>query len=294
MSSVRFRLKASSLQFYLHLLFLVVVLGVAGCGGISKPYIDGMAKTQQELASRLDITRLPISVRVTVDEKSKTWVVKQRPSSFVGSANVMILPVGQQLFRGVQEATRLVFKDTCDPGNSLCGAHLKIRLANFKLEHQCTAAGDIEYLMAMTVEAEFAKKDSTLVYENALSVETKGWGDVVAFSLTPNIGEIGAEGLAMLVGLWVRKFAQDITSNQGVQEFAKSLVSPVQAAEVRGPDIIITDPVDGGFTDRGEIILSGFIRSESPITEQPISVNGRPLDEVRGVGVMQSTGRKSN
>jgi hypothetical protein len=286
------RLARESLRFFPLLTVFAVVLAAAGCGGVSKSYRDGMAKTKQELSTRLDVTRLPISVNVVVDEKTRTWIVRRRPSSFTGCANVMTLPVGQQLVRGVHEAARSVFKDICDPGTPQCAAHLRIRLADFVLEHKYTGVGDIEYSMAMTVEAELEKKDNTTLYKNALTVETKGWGDVVAFSLAPNIGEIGADGLAMLVGLWVRKFAKDITQSQSVQDFAKSLVGPMQAAEAQGPDIVIASPVGGSSTDGGEIVLSGFIHSESPITEQRISVNGRPLDAVRGVAVVQRRGRK--
>lgn len=147
----------------------------------------------------------------------------------------------------------------------------------------------LHYKMRMNVITELISNTGTVIYQKDFSVSHEGWGKT--YSNPPGRGDsyhrkdqtVLGEANAILVGIWVRGFVEDITQNKDVQRFAQSFLSPAKTVRVRVPEIIITSPTDGSTTDRSEVVLTGTINSASAIKEWHTSLNGRPLTETRGI-----------
>ena len=102
------------------------------------------------------------------------------------------------------------------------------------------------------------------------------------------MGRYTGDAVATLVALWVRKFVKDITQDSAVQQFAQTIAGPLMKAEAQGPEITILSLKESNTTDQGAVLLVGSIRSKSPISEIVTSLNGRTLQQARGVAVTPS------
>ncbi len=258
------------------LIILIMLFVLTGC--VSTQSIEGMAKTKQKISSKLKINRLPLSIKIDVDNKTKHWAI--------GWMNRGSLPIGKQLMKGIRQAADLIFKDIQADDSSNYDAILKIELVEFNCcKENFTLStppyGAVEYTMSMAVKSKLAKKDGSTIYRKTLNVEHDGFGEYI---WDGNVGGSQiSEGNAMLVGLWVRDFAKDITQDLEVQKFAQSIAGTVQVAEVSGPEIIITSLANGSSTDQAGVQLIGSISSNSPIKEISTSINGHPLKQTRGL-----------
>jgi hypothetical protein len=272
--------------FWSMLTIWVTVFALMGC--VSKTALEQSNRVKQELTSDLKVTRLPITVNLVVDERTKRYhITDQRPSSFTGSAHSISLDVGQQLLMGIQKAADMVFKSVSKDSSSHIYPTLKVRLVDFSFDYRFTlfSPNSFEYTMHMNVESELTNKNGEIIYRRALAPDLKGLGEIGFFY--EKIRESAAEGLATLVGLWMRDFAKDISDDQTVQRFAQSLAGLEQAATLDVPEIIINSPGDGIYTDNVEILLTASVRTDSPIKERRISVNGRTLPATRSIIVTE-------
>lgn len=267
---------------YLALFVLVGCASKMTIGPSSR--IKSSPRIKQELASDLNIKRLPISANILVDERTRNYSVSQRPSTMTGSLRTLHLPVGQQLMSGIKHGANLAFKDVYENDPTNGQTNLKIKLADFLLDYEFVPIGRMKYYMRMTMESKLEKKDGTVIYRKELSVENADLSSVEDIGwFGENMQQYTGDALATLVVLWVRKFVKDITQDISVQQFAQSLAGPVVVAEASPPEIIINSPSDSSFTERGEVILAGSISSESPIKDLRVSVNGRALPGTRSI-----------
>lgn len=246
-------------------------------------------RIKKELASELNIKRLPISVNILVDERTRNYSVSQRPSSSFGGLRTLHLPVGNQLMEGIKFGADLAFKNVYEDDYTSAQADLIIKLTDFFLDHEFVPPGRLKYNMRMTVESQLNKKDGAIVYRKALSAENMDLSSVEDVGyFGEKVGQYTGDAVATLVALWVRKFAKDITQDSEVRQFAQSIAGPSMVAEIQGPEINILSLKDSNSTDQGEVQLIGSIRSNSPIREIITSLNGRTLQQARGVAVTPS------
>lgn len=247
-------------------------------------------RIKQELASDLNIKRLPISVNILVDERTRNYSVSQRPSSHFGRLRTLYLPIGQQLMNGIKHGANLAFKNVYEDDSTNGQTNLRIKLADFFLDYKFIPPGRMKYTMKMIMESQLEKKDGSVVYRKELSVENMDFSSVQDIGyFGENMQQYTGDALATLVVLWVRKFVKDITQDISVQQFAQSLAGPVVVAEASPPEIFINSPSDSSFTERGEVTLAGSISSESPIKDWRVSVNGRALPGTRSI-IVTGTG----
>ncbi len=291
------KIRCSTCFISLSLPIFILILTLAGCT-ISKEHLDAFDETKQELASTLQVTKLPISVQIVVDDKTRNWVVSKRPSSLLSGNVIYSLPVGQQFLKGVQQIAGIVFGQVCSPDISACQTRLSVRIANFYIEHAWDARYlfgpiDCTYEMTMTVETELISEDGEKIYSNKLDAKTKGtefatngWGGV------DNTEKILSRGLVNLIALWSRKFSQDIAQSQQALSFAKSSGGVDFITKSIGPEVIITSPDNNTETEQGEVLLRGHVISERPIKKSTISLNGRPLEDTRGVILVPKNARQ--
>ncbi len=294
MPNVRNKLKVLSNRNFSILLFAIVYLTpfmLVGCAsklnvGPSQR-IQSSQRLNKELASDLNIKRLPISANILVDDRTRNYSVSQRPSSRFGRLRKLHLPVGQQLIEGIKLGTKLAFKNVYVDDNASGQADLEIELTDFFLDYQFIPPGRLKYHMKMTVASQLRKNDSAVVYRKALSVENMDLSTVEDIGyFGGNIGQYTGDAVATLVALWVRKFAKDITQDSEVLQFAQSIAGPSMVAEIQGPEINILSLKESSSTDQKEVQLIGSIRSNSTIREIITSLNGRTLPQVRGIAVV--------
>ena len=249
--------------------------------------IQSLQRLNKELASDLNIKRLPISANILVDEKTRNYSVSQRPSSRFGGLRKLHLPVGQQLIEGIKLGTNLAFKKAYVDDNTSGQADLEIKLTDFFLDYQFIPPGRLKYEMRMTVVSQLKKNDSAVVYRKELSVENMNLSTVQEIGyFGENIGQYTGDAVATLVALWVRKFAKDITQDSEVRQFAQSIAGPSMVAEIQGPEINILSLKESSSTDQKEVQLMGSIRSNIPIREIITSLNGHTLPQVRGIAIV--------
>jgi len=259
------------------LLLVVTLLIDTGC---ANPRAAEMQRVQPELDAPLTITKLPLRVKLEVDEKTRNLVVEEGPSGFWAGPAVS-LPIGEQLLVGAKEASQLLFKSV-QSRESNYDAILKIHLPNFQFEWKVEASMDwfsswITYSMNMVVETELVKNDGSIIYKKLLKLDNSGAGKTELDTMIQNAAPPVMKGANLLVGLWIKKLAQDITQDSKVLQFAKEVggSSTTRVAEVPGPTITVTSR---NSTDQLEVQLSGSISSDNPITSIGTSINGRPLD----------------
>lgn len=286
--------KSRAYPFCLLLTICIMLSALAGCATVP---IDRLEKTKRELSSDLKITRLPLSVKLAVDDNTKNWSVSKRPSTFAGSANIITVPVGKQFMKGIKHATKLVFQNATESDTYNSQAILEIKIIDFSLEWQLVILGfqdGVEYKMTLNVQSKLIKNDGSIIYQETHRVTNEAVVGIGLFHGISIFHETLSEGNAILTSLWVRKFVQDITEDQEVLRFAESVAGVVSIAELPGPEIIITEPLDGTSTEREEITLSGSIRSDSPLKERRISLNGRPLAETRGISIIPQNAKQTS
>ena len=251
--------------------------------------LESSPRVRKELGSDLDIKRLHISANLLVDEKTRNYSVSQRPSSSFGRLRTLHLPIGPQLTEGIKLGSNMAFKHVYEDNHPSGQANLEIKLTDFFLDHKFVPPGRLQYTMRMTVESQLKKKDDAVVYRKALSVENKDLSSVADIGyFGENIGQYTGDAVATLVALWVRRFVKDITQDSEVQQFAQAITGPPMKAEIKGPEITIVSLKDTNFTDQGAVNLIGSIRSKSPIREIITSLNGRTLQQARGVAITPS------
>jgi hypothetical protein len=251
--------------------------------------IESSQRVRKELGSDVDIKSLPISTNLLVDERTRNYSVSQRPSSHFGRLRTLHLPIGPQLIEGIKLGSNMAFKNVYEDNHPSGQADLEIKLTDFFLDHGFVPPGRLRYTMRMTVESQLKKKDGAVVYRKALSVQNKDLSSVADIGyFGENIGRYTGDAVATLVALWVRKFVKDITQDSAVRQFAQSIAGPPMKAEIQGPEITILSLKDSNSTDQGAVHLIGSIRSKSPIREIITSLNGRTLQQARGVTVTPS------
>ena len=296
MPHARKKLKVASNRSLSILLLAIVYFTPFMIGGCASKLNSGPSqriksslRIQKELTSDLNIKRLSISVNILVDERTRNYSVSQRPSSSFGGARTLHLPVGHQLIKGIKFGTNLVFNNAYVDDYTSGQANLEIELTDFLLDYEYVPPGRLRYNMSMTVASQLKKKDGSVLYRKALSVENKELSSVEDIGyFGENVGQYTGDAVATLVALWVRKFAKDITQDSEMRQFAQSIAGPSRVTEKQGPEIYILSLRDSNSTEQKEVELIGFIRSNSPIMEIITSLNGRTLQQVRGVAVTPS------
>ena len=270
---------------------VLILFLLAGC--VSSQSLGGIEKVKRELESELNITRLPMGVKLEVDEKTKNWIIEKGPSTLRGSGNIVVLPLGDQFNVGAKKVVNLVFLKTDENTLRNDDAALKVGITDFKLEWELPfslISQPVEYSMEMAVDTQLITKDGTVVYSKTLRRKITGMGPAPLEGLFVNIALPIGEGYADLVALWVRELVKDITENADVLQFAQAVAGSAQVAAVPRPEITIAQPVDASSTDHGEVQLVGSVQSPSPITDVVTSVNGRPLPPTRDLGVAPKNG----
>ena len=260
---------------------------LSGC--VPKMAVAPAPRIKHELFSDLTIKRLPIATKILVDERTRNYSVSQRPSSQFGGLRKLHLPVGQQLIKGIKLGANMAFKNVCEGDSTYGQTNLRIKLADFFLDYKFVPPGRMKYIMKMTVESQLERNNGSVLYKKELSVENKDFSSVEDIGyFGENMGQYTGNALSTLVAFWVREFVKDITVNTSIQQFAQSLAGPTTVAEASPPEILIKSPPDGSSIERGEVILIGSIRSNSPITEIITSLNGRSLKQTRGIAVVST------
>jgi hypothetical protein len=271
------------------LVSLAIVM-VAGCASklkVEPPQsMESSPRLREVLGSDLAIERLPISAHILVDEKTRNYSVSQRPSSRFGGLRKLHLPIGPQLMEGIRIGSHLAFKEAYEDNHPPGLANLEIALTDFFLDYKFVPPGRLQYTMRMTVESQLKKKDGAVVYGKALPVHNEDLSSVEDIGcFGEKMGHYTGDAVATLVALWVRTFVKDITQDSEVRQFAQSVAGPPMKAEIQGPEIAILSLKDSNSTDQGAVQLIGSIRSKSPIQEIITSLNGRTLQQARGIAV---------
>ncbi len=278
------------------LLFAIVYLAIFMLAGCASKFnvepsqtIESSQRVRKILHSDLDIKRLQISANLLVDERTRNYSVSQHPSSSFGRLRKLHLPIGPQLIEGIRLGSNMAFKNVYENDYTSGQADLEIKLTDFFLDHEFVPPGRLKYNMRMTVESQLKKKDGAVVYRKVLSVENKDLSSVADIGyFGENIGQYTGDAVATLVALWVRKFVKDITQDSEARQFAQTIAGPPMVAQIQGPEINILSLKDSNSTDQGEVQLIGSISSKSPIREIITSLNGRTLQQARGVTVTPS------
>lgn len=265
----------------------IILLALTSCAP-SRQTLQRMQETEEILMSEMTINKLPLTVKLSLDDRTRNSSVTATPRGAAGRR--LTLQTGRQLVKGAGKAAGIIFHDVQEMDTENYQALLKVRLVDFKFGYTYTLGAfpydRIIYNMAMVVESTLMDKSGKVIYSKELSDQHSGWGDHSAFAGNDGGAATAAKGNAALVALWVKHLANDIIANQDVQLYAKSFAGSLQFAKSPAPEIVISTPTDNSSTDKGEIILSGYIQSETPIREQRISVNGRRLAETRSVAVI--------
>jgi hypothetical protein len=190
---------------------------------------------------------------------------------------------------GIKLGSHLVFKNAYEDKHPSGQADLEINLTDFFLDYKFVPPGRLQYTMRMTVESQLKKTGGAVVYRKALSVQNADLSSVADIGyFGENMGQYTGDAVATLVALWVRKFAKDITQDSEARQFAQSVAGPPMKAEIQGPEITLLSLNDSNSTDQKAVHLIGSIRSTSPIKEIITSLNGRALQQARGIAVTPS------
>jgi hypothetical protein len=273
---------------YCNLLFVIIILLALTSCAPSRQTLQQMQETDDILKSEITINKLPITVKLSLDDRTRNSSITATPRG--AAARRLTLQTGRQLVKGAGKAAGIIFHDVQQRDTGDYQALLKVRLVDFQFDYTYTLGSfpndRIMYNMAMVVETTLMDKGGKVIYSKELSDQHSGWGDHSGFAGNDGGAVTAAKGNAALVALWVKHFANDITANRDVQLYAKSLAGSLQFAKSPAPEIVISTPMDNSSTDKSEIILSGYIQSETPIREHRISVNGRRLAETRSVAVI--------
>ena len=108
------------------LLPIFFITFLSGCGAPAK-YIVGQEKVNSILAEPIKVTKLPISVKVTIDEESKNKVLSKGPTSFAGRARIAYAPIGQQIVTSSNQIADMLFERTI---NGKYDAELYVKIIN--------------------------------------------------------------------------------------------------------------------------------------------------------------------
>ena len=286
----KYRAKVAQLQFRCFIITCIISHILVSCATVP---VHRLEKTKQKLSSDIKINRLPFSAKLLVDERTKNWTVAKRPSTFAGSANIIKVPVGQQFLKGVNHASKLVFQNVTESDEY--DVILEISIANFYLNYRMVMLfmqDGIEYEMAMSVQSKLLKKDGSILYQKTQRVAHEAVVGIGLFHGLSVFHETLSEGNAILTSLWVKDFVKEISEDQNVLNLAKKVSVPDEINKLQGPEIVITNPMEGTSIDQNEIMLSGSIRADSPIKEHHISLNGRLIPEMRGISIVTKNNKK--
>jgi len=262
---------------FLTVISCISLLLLAGCATSSPP----------EQSEELVITKLPLTVRLDVDNKTKEYTVTTGPDSIFGRANILTLPAGEQLMIGIKEATKLAFTNV-DQKNSKTNPVLRVSLKNldfkWRQENFLLLVPYMRNEINMIVMAELIDTSGNIIYKEAF-IESYNDKKILPATFNPaeGFGMVASDAYADLVSKWVRRFVEEITGNQKVRQFAKEFATSSDTPAIYGPEITVTNFANGSSTDQGEISLAAEIYSESPIKVVDLKVNSRSLDDTRAI-----------
>ena len=268
----------------LYLLILLVITTATGC--VSTTASKGLTDTRRELSREFIVQKLPISVKLAIDDNTLRHEVSSVPRGAPGRS--LTLQVGRQLAKGAENAVQLFFDNDQGDQAGHYDATFAVKLQEFHFDYSYGVGyfpnDKIEYNMDMVVQTTLIDATGRDVYQKELRIQHGGWGEHPAFAGNDGGSATAAEGNAMLVALWLKKLAKDITEDPEVRTYGRRIGREITVAEAApAPEITLSEPLNNSSTSQPEVTLKGVIRSKSLLTEQHITLNGHPIPQLRGV-----------
>jgi hypothetical protein len=270
-------------------LFFIAFL--SGCGAPAK-YIEGQNKVDRILAERVKVTKLPISVKVRIDEQSKNMEVARGPRAGPGQARTAIIRIGQQMALSVNRVADMLFEDAKEKGDY--DADFYVTIKKFDIAFEVVGFDffqDIIHDMILIVDSKLQNRSGSVIYQKTSTLDKSG---KVKFDLVAVLSSKEEEGgglgkiIADAAALWEIDLMKDISQNNKVLEFAKAKTSTLSASA--GPDIIIPGHLDGMSTNEEFVQFTGEIQATIPVKKITISVNGKPIEKLQGLNKLADTG----
>ena len=266
--------------------FFIVFL--SGFGGADRgKYIESQKKVDQILAQPIKLTKLPIKVKVTIDEKSKNLVVEKNPRTFLGRGRTVHLPIGQQIVTSVNRCADMLFDQFKENGEY--DINFYVDIISFDDEHEfftSMLSTGILYDMRLIIDTKLQSRNGSVIYQKRSNVDLSGYAELGISASASDVAM--GKGMADIATLWEIDLMKDISQNKHMLEFAKAKTSTLSVSA--GPDILITGHLHGMSTNDEFIQLTGEIQTTIPITKISISVNGKPIEKLQGLNKTPDSG----
>ncbi len=258
----------------------VIACLLCGCANLSPESIKGQQRSEAILAEPLSISRLPISVVLEIDRSTREWSVDKRPSRSMGAAPhiSIVCPVGKHLAAGAEQVVKDTFLSDATGEGGARGGRLEVRLEDCSIEYGLHGFHGqyAQYRLTLTVRSDLIARDNRVLYSKKISIDYPGWSRIYTGGRHLP-GQAFSKGLGTLVALWMREFAEDITKDQTVRQYAESVASAQQRERMAGPQITIAGPRDGTVTKLSRPQLVATVQSKRPLKVVSGSVNGRAV-----------------
>jgi hypothetical protein len=258
-----------------------------GCVSVPAKYIEGQNRVDQILAQPTKVTKLPISVKVIIDEQSKNMVVSKSPGADVFSVRTVHLPIGQQLMASANRVADTLFEHVKEKGD--CDANFNVNIKSFDLKYDFFDTGNTLvslYDMKLITDTKLQNRNGSVIYQKRSDIDLSGYAEIgmILLSYHQTIGK----GMSNIATLWEIDLMKDISQNKNVIEFAKAKTAAGSASS--GPDIIIPGRLDGMSINEEFVRLTGEIQATIPVKKISISVNGKPIEKLQGLNKIADSG----
>jgi hypothetical protein len=259
-------------------LFLIALL--SGCGAPAR-YVEGQNRVDQILVQSVKVTKLPISVKVTIDEKSKNMVVTEES---------VHLPIGQQIADSVTRVTDMLFEHAKESGDYDADFYVDIKRFGFKWYSAVDIFpnDNVFYDMGLIVDSKLQNRNGTIIYQRTSNIDLSGNGKENHFIDLRFGYKVLGKGMGNIATMWEIDLMKDISQNKGVLEFAKEKISTGTASA--GPNILIPGHLDRMSTNEEFIQFTGEIQTTIPVKKITISVNGKPIEKLPGLNKIADSG----
>jgi len=115
-------------RYLLRIALLFIITGLSGC--VPAKYIEGQNKVDRMLAEPIKVTKLPMSVKVTIDDQSKNMVVSSRAEN--APVRMATLPIGQQMVASVNQVADMLFEHNTGKADFDADLFIEIRRFDFR------------------------------------------------------------------------------------------------------------------------------------------------------------------
>ena len=261
------------------LFFIALIIGCV----VPTKYIEGQIKVDRIIAEPIKITKLPISVKVTIDEQSKNMEVSKRPRGFIGGGRTAHLPIGQQMTASINRVADMLFEYTKEKSDY--DADFYVGIKSFDFEYERPDVPLIVYDMRLIVDSKLQNRSGSIIYQKISNIDLSGYVDRRG---RRHHEEDFAKAMGNIATMWEIDLLKDISQNKNVLAFAKAKSTAGSASA--GPDILIPGHLNEMSTNEEFAQLTGEIQATIPVKKITISVNGKPVEKLQGLTKLADTG----